>query len=511
MESHGERMRPRRFLAVLALLVAVALALPTFAAPLGDPVGDGVSVVTTNSTNAEYVRVTGDGELTLDLATSNPALSGAGVNAEAVTYIDDAFRVRYDGDRFASVWLTTEADGIAFRARGARLGSRADAIRLNPNGSASVGVVVDTTTGTPPEDASFSVEARVAEAGDVTDGTASSGGTGGSTGDGSGEETLMQVEHPSATSRTVTVENAVVGRPNTAAMDRLVVDREGDGVVTLDELTVVGQSTLEMDVSVTEPDAAGPLPASTSMRPVGAVRVEERRGTVDQAIFRFAVDRAYLAATGVDPESLTLYRYDGSERSELDVEVVGRSGGDVFLEADTPGLSTFVIAAAAPSIRVEAAELRPATVTPDERTTVTATVTNDGRVAGERTVALTLDGDVVGERRVTLAPDESAQVTFRVRAPGGTHDVRVGAADAGRLVVEGATPDGGATPVASNPAENVTETPPAVSPEAADTPAVSTDEPVAEPAGGSLPATAAFVAGLLALLVLMALARRVRR
>ena len=497
-------MPTRRPAIAIALLAALALALPTVAAPLTDSVGDGVTLTTENSTNAEYVRATENGELTLALSSSNSALAGEGVNSNAVTYVADAFRVRYDGDRFVRVWLTTDADGISFRARGESVDSRTDAIRLAADESVAVGVVVDTTEATPPERAVFSVEAQVADPEDVgSPGADAAGGAGGT----DREAPSIRVESPDAGSRTVTIENAVAGRPTTVAMDRLVVDREGEGAVTLDELSVGGGGTLEMDVAVTEPDAAGSLPADASARPLGAVSVEERRGTVDRATFRFAVDRAYLAATGLDPEELTVYRYDGTGWSERGANVVGRNGEQVFLETETPGFSTFVVAAEAPGIRVEAAELDATTVAPDERATVTATVTNDGRVTGERTVALTLDGEVLGERRVALAPGESTDVTFRVRAPTGAYAIRVGGVDAGRLVVEGAG-DGGGTPTEADVAGNVTTRTPTA---AADTPAAATGSPVAEPAGGSLPATVAFVAGLLAVLALVALVRRVRR
>jgi hypothetical protein len=498
--------RPQTTALVLAF-AGLALVLPTVAAPptgqATDPVSPNVTVTTENSANADYVTITEAGTLALDLSSSNPALTADGINPNAVTYVADAFRIRYDGDRYARVWLTTDAEGIEFRARGESLGSRTDAIRLDPDES----VVVDTTEDNPPERAAFSVEGRVADPEDVGSADTDAAGL---AADDATEAPSIRVESPDARGRTVTIENAVAGRPSTVAMDRLVIDREGDGAITLDELSVAGSSPLEMDVAVTEPDAAGSLPADASARPLGAIRVEERRGTVDRATFRFAVDRAYLAATGIDPTDLTVYRYDGTEWSERGAEVVGRSGGDIFLETETPGFSTFVIAAEVPGIRVETAELDAAAVAPDERATVTATVTNDGRVAGERTVALTLDGEVLGERRVALAPGESADVTFRVRAPTGTYAIRVGGVDDGRLVVEGAEQEGGdgGTPTAADGAGNVTtRTPTAV----ADTPAAATGSPVAEPAGGSLPATVAFVAGLLAVLALVALVRRVRR
>jgi len=141
---------------------------------------------------------------------------------------------------------------------------------------------------------------------------------------------------------------------------------------------------------------------------------------------------------------------------------------------------------------------------------VTAEVTNAGDAPGARTVALTLDGDPVAERRVDLTPGESTTLSFRADpSSAGTYDVRVGSADAGRLVVEGsATPgsgdegtpsDAGASPPVSPPADDASV---GTAADRAETPAV-------EPAGGA-PTETLWLVALVGVVVVLGLVRRYR-
>lgn len=485
---------------------ALGLVLPTVAAPLTgqatDSVSDNVALTTENSVNAEYVRTTETGDITLDLSPSDPALAADGLNPEARTYVADTFRIRYDGDTEAAVWITSDAAGVTFLADGAPIDARADAVTLAPEESVAVGVVVDTRGATPPESSEFTVRANVTDADTETADPAP-----GIAAPDPEEPATTQVTSPTPTSRALTLRDTADGRSVTLDLNRLVVARAGDGVVTLDDLTVVSDGgDLDLDVSVTPPDSAGALPADAGVRPLGAVRVVERRGGVERATLRFGVDRAYLDATGYAPEELTVYRYDGTGWSERGVEVVSRSDERVFLDAGTPGFSTFVVAAAVSDLRVTDADLRTTTVDPGGRATVTAEVTNAGDAPGARTVALTLDGESVAERRIDLEPGESTTLSFRADpSSAGTYDVRVGSADAGRLVVEGPT-----TPTGSDGGSTV---PPPTTPTPGDQ-SVGTPEdvgtPAVEPAGGAPTETLWLVALLVGVVTLLALVRRLR-
>jgi len=176
------------------------------------------------------------------------------------------------------------------------------------------------------------------------------------------------------------------------------------------------------------------------------VRVDERTGTVDRATLRFGVDRAYLDATGLSADELRMFRYDAGERSELDLAVVDRDADRIVVEAETPGFSTFVVAA----------DAAVGTESPDRRST-------------------------------------EAEPTTETTVPADPPTRTVGA---------GSERDG-------TPAEPSTDTPGAPDDVDA-TPAVGTDPPVAEPAGGPLSGVAWFVGALIALLALATLARRVR-
>ncbi|WP_181861733.1 CARDB domain-containing protein [Haloplanus salinus] len=484
---------------------ALGLVLPTVAAPLTgqatDSVSDNVALTTENSANAEYVRTTETGDITLDLSPSDPALAADGLNPEARTYVADAFRIRYDGDTEATVWITNDAASVTFLADGAPIDARADAVTLAPEESVAVGVVVDTRGATPPESSEFTVRANVTDAGTETADPAP-----GIAAPDPEEPATTRVTSPTPTSRALSLRDTADGRSVTLDLNRLVVARAGDGALTLDDLTVVSDGgDLDLEVSRTTPDSAGALPADAGVRPLGAVRVVERRGGVERATLRFGVDRAYLDAAGYAPEDLTVYRYDGREWSERGVEVVSRSDERVFLEAGTPGFSTFVVAAAVPDLRVTDADFRTGPVPAGEGATVTAEVTNAGDAPGARTVALTLDGDPVAERRVDLTPGESTTLSFRADpSSAGTYDVRVGSADVGRLVVEGSEPDTGGdegTPGEVGPSSPATSTS-VEAPAGAETPAV-------EPAGGA-PTETLWLTLLVGVVALLALVRRLR-
>ncbi|AXG07289.1 PGF-pre-PGF domain-containing protein [Haloplanus rubicundus] len=509
------RTMSRRRTALVALTLAtIALALPTVAAPLTeratDPASANVTLTTENSANADYVTITDTGTLALDFTTSNPALAGDGLNPEARTYVADAFRIHYDGDAAATVWITSDAAGITFLADGAPVDAHADAVTLAPDESVAVGVVVDTEGAEPPESSEFTVRAQVADPDTGTD-TATPSPESGIAATDPDEPATTRITSPTPTSRVLTLRDTTAGRSITLDLDRLVVARAGAGALTLDELSVVSDGgDLGLDVSVTPPDSAGALPADAGVRPLGAVRVVERRGAVERATLRFAVDRAYLEAAGYASEYLTVYRYDGHEWSERGVEVVGRTDERVFLETETPGFSTFVVAAAVPDLRVTSADLGSESITAGERTTVTAEVTNAGDASGARTIALTLDGDPVAERLVDLNPGESTTLSFRVDpSDAGTYAVRVGSADAGRLVVE--RPETNTGRDAEGPPGGAAASPPAT-PSTDDSPAgtpADAEPPIVEPAGGA-PTETLWLVALVGVVVVLALVRRLR-
>jgi len=502
-------MVPRRIAIAALVLTAIALSLPTTAAPMAgisaDPVADGVTVTTENSTNAEYVRTTETGDVAIDLSSTNPDLRGDGLNPDARTYVADAFRLRYDGDTAATVWLTSEAEGIEFRMNGRPLDASNNTVTLAPDESVPVGFVVDTTGEISPSMAEFTVHARVMEGEEgPTDVAGESGDT---VSAGSDEPVTTRVDTPDETTRTLALRNTAAGRLFSLDLSHLEVARAGGGAVTLDELSVVSDGgDVVLDVAATQTNSTEPLPTESSAQMLGAVRVEERRGAVERATLRFGVDRAYLDATGISVEDLTMYRYDGTRWSERGIEVVSRTDERVVFEADTPGFSTFAVAVERPDLQVSTADLGTTNVAPGERVTVTAEVTNTGAVAGTQTLTVTLDGTPTAERQVELATGSSTNVTVRLRAPGpGTYNVRLGADNVGQLVVEESEAAEGDAGTQLTP-NDVDATP---TPSRVESPSDRTAAPIAEPAAGNLTETLWLVAGLLGLLVVLALVRRV--
>ncbi|MUV60635.1 DUF1102 domain-containing protein [Halobacterium sp. CBA1126] len=467
----------RRSLAIgTALALAGALAFPSGAAPLfsgpTDDIGEDVEL----APSSDYADLE-DGELVVDLSAANPEAEG--VNDDAVTGIADVFRVRYNGSQYAHVWLTHESEAVTFYAGGEPIESEATNVTLAPNESIAVGLRVDTTGET--ADGlldEITVHARAADPEDVAaqgDALSFSGST-------------VQTRAPTETSRRFTVLGASAGETTTFDASRLALAGAA-GDLTLDEVAVTsagGSVSLAVDASGTE--GARSRVAERGAEALGAVRVTVETGAVERATLRFSVPRGFFEARGVAPADLAVYREDGGELSRLDVERTGERDGRVRFAAETPGFSTFVVAADRARVRVADARLGQTTVAPGESASVTANVTNAGTAAGEQTVSVTVDGSVVAQRVVDVAAGDTANVSVPVeRDDPGEYAVAVGGVDAGTLVVE---------------AENETDAATAQSPEN------GSDEPVREPAGFGLRE----LLGLVALLALVAasllLARR---
>lgn len=485
----------RRRVAALAAALALSgtLLFPSAAAPLvsgpSDDVGAGVELVPLDGPDSEYASLE-DGELVVDLS----AGEAAGLNPDAVTTFDDVFAVQYAGSASARVWLTHDSDAVTFYARGEPVASAADGVALAADESVAVGVRVDTTALSGDDDGlagEFTVHSRVAEP--EREGALSLDADVGSnvrraaSGDGGWRFTVL---------------HAAAGEPVSLNTSLEVASNDG-GSVTLDELLVTRSSggSLSVDVAAVESPDAGELPAGESADALGAFEVDVGAGadSVRNGTFRFGVAPGFLEAAGASAGELTLYRNSGGEWSELDVEVGGERDGRVLVTAETPGFSSFVLAAERPAIGVTSASVEPASMAANGSATVTAAVENAGGAAGERAVAVAMNGSVAGERAVALGSGESATVSFEVSPSPGEYAVSVGNATAGTLVVEAASDDAPAEE--DQPANRV----------APDADTGSGDGPLATLSGIDLSA----VVGMLTLLVIvvatLALARRVAR
>lgn len=430
-------------MAVLAL--AGTLMFPSGAAPLYsdqvDQLDDGVELAPSSA----YAYLDDD-ELVVDLSGANPDLEGDGLTDDAVTGIGGVFEVRYTGSEYAHVWLTHESDDVTFSVDGESIQSEANNVTLAPNESVAVGMEVDTrgevTDGLIDD---ITVHAKVAE-GDV-DSEAT---------DLTFDGPSVQSRAPTEDSRRFTVLGAGDGSVYTFDASGLELDRADEAALRLEEVVVGnGDGLLSMGVEAVDGEASRTLVTDVGSEPLGVARVDVDTGRVSNATLRFSAADNYLAAHDTSAETLAVYRNDDGELSKLDVSVTERRDGRVFFEADTPGFSSFVVAADRARLAVTDAALGQSSVEPGESVTVTATVANDGTLSGDRQVAVTVDDTVVAERTVAVDAGETENVTVPVaRNTTGEYDVAVDGIDAGSFVVESSSPSG-ETGSAQNSGESV--------------------------------------------------------
>ncbi|WP_353634757.1 DUF1102 domain-containing protein [Halobacterium sp. NMX12-1] len=476
----------RRALALAAALaIAGTLAFPSVAAPLFSGPTDQLSNDVELAPSSDYAHLDDDGDLVVDLSAANP--DAEGVNADAVTGIEDVFRVRYNGSRFAHVWLTHESDAVTFYADGAPVQSAAANMTLAPNETVAVGVRVD-TTGEAADGLidQITVHARAADSADVAS-ESGAANTNAFSAEGSTARSLA----PDATSRRFTALGADAGETTTFDASALALDGAAGGL-TLDEVGVASTGgTVSVGVEAAGTAASRSRVAERGAAPLGAVSVTDRLDSAGRATLRFSAPVGFFAERGVAPADLTVYRDDGGELSELAVSTTGERGGRLHFEAETPGFSTFVVAADRARLRVADATLERASAAPGEAVTVTATVSNAGSVAGERSVAVAVGGSVVAEPMVEAPAGGTATVTARVaRNVTGEYAVTVGDVDAGTLAV-----------ATGNQTDGAAAAQPAVEPTTA-------DEPIREPAGFGLTEVLGLVTLLAVVAVALALARR---
>jgi hypothetical protein len=452
----------RRYLALaVALALAGTLVFPSAAAPLfggpSDDIGEGVVVTPASGSGGAYASVD-DGELSLRFGRD------AGLNADAVTWFEDVFRLGYDGGTNATVWVTSSSPAVSFFVAGERIDAAATGVFLAGNESVAVDVRVDTAAASVGRVVdNLTVHSRVAERPTRTVAAAA-------------PDSVVQSVVTTGQSRSFSMTAPPAGEPVRLDTSELTVDTEAGSEATLSSLSVTASSGRPLSVTVER--AAGPptgsLPTAAAAEPLGAVRVTTggAADAVAAAEFRVTVERAYLSAVNASADELALYRYSDGEYGRLPVSVVERRPETVVVAAETPGFSTFVLAADRPALRVTDAALSASRVAANESATVAATVRNAGGAPGERTVAVTVNGSTVASRSVSLGPGETATVSASLSPAPGEYEVGVAGVDAGTLVVRNASAgdsdagdagneptDGGDTERVSAPATDTASSP----------------------------------------------------
>jgi hypothetical protein len=185
--------------------------------------------------------------------------------------------------------------------------------------------------------------------------------------------------------------------------------------------------------------------AVTGHTGLGRFDVDHGSVPATDATFTFTVDRSTLAAAGVEPGAVTLFR-DAGGWTPLATDVVGRTDSHIVYRADSPGLSTFVVgieretaadtetetattetptpepetateAAGQPDIVVTNATAVPPALGPGERTVVTVELENRGTASGDHRVVVSLNRSVLAMRTVTVPAGETRTTEFARSVP----------------------------------------------------------------------------------------------
>lgn len=163
--------------------------------------------------------------------------------------------------------------------------------------------------------------------------------------------TSLSDDRPNTASSAVTVRRAPAGE--TVRIPSLSdADVAGTGNVSLDRLavSVAAETNVTATVAVSERDDDVTLRAPPGTRPAGTVSIQHSlpADRVDGVRLTVTVDRQYLAAHGIDPANLTLYRRSGGAWTPIPTRVADESETTVRYSVDSSGLSVFSLAAGQP-------------------------------------------------------------------------------------------------------------------------------------------------------------------
>ncbi|RLM59343.1 PGF-pre-PGF domain-containing protein [Halobellus sp. Atlit-31R] len=152
---------------------------------------------------------------------------------------------------------------------------------------------------------------------------------------------------------------------------------------------------------------------ATTQRPVGYLIVDHtfEDANLSSVTHRFKVRKSYLDATGSDVDTVRLYRDEGDRFRPLDTRLVGESDAFYRFEAESPGLSVFVIGSEAPAFSVDEPTLLQADALSGE-VEAALTVENVGSANGTYTAQLAAGTVVVDTVTVAVEPGETATLAF---------------------------------------------------------------------------------------------------
>ena len=447
------------------LLVSTG-AVPLFDGPTDD-IGEDVELVPSDN---RYAHLDSDDELVVDIAA---AADAEGVNQDSVTTFDDVFRIRYNGSRYAKVWLSHESESVTFYARGDPIESRGSSVVLDSKESVPVGVRVDTTgrIGDGLID-DITVHASVADPEDVQRAEQENSGD---TIDSSFSLDVSEpdngltvtVTEPTTGERAVTIEN--LSPDSTVDIDLGALEIVDDAI-TLDsirfESTTTGDANFTFSQQTAQSSPVEPIGDETDIDALGYFTLNHTipDSAVENVSLQFSARWSYLDANGIDSKDVRLLRYGTDGWTILKSDRLVGTAERARFTVDSPGLSTFAVGVRTSRFVTADARVTPRTIQVGETATVTADVANRGAIAGQTTVTLTRNGSAVQNRTVALDADENTTVRFDVApSTSGTHAFAVDGTAARTLTVESppptptptASPDPQTTPTATPPDDDV--------------------------------------------------------
>ncbi|WP_424013431.1 hypothetical protein ACOZ35_09810 [Halorubrum xinjiangense] len=439
------------FLALAVVTVSVLLAVSTGAVVLDGPNDPTTDDVALQPGDNPYAYLDENDELAIDITDDNPRIDAEGVNVDAVAAQDALFYITYDGNATAEAWIEHEGTGVTFVVDGEAIESPERTARLSPeDDTVPVGVRIDTRVAEiAPGDRlidEISVHARVAEPEDPAGGD----DPGDDPTDESDEpsptaDPVVSVTRPSPSVREVELLSVVGGAETEVDLRGL---RVGDHAVRLDRLRFVRESPGDVRFTVRgtsdRPADVDPLPPGVDPLGYYAVAFAEPDQPIERATAEIVVDRDRLAAAGVSPGRVAVYRETDAGWQRAEMTVVDDTGEAVRLRAAAAGFSAFAVAVERPALVPTAASLSDERVVTGEPLTLSVDVENLGPVPASDAEIRVETGDgqgiVSGEAvMVDTEPGGTATESTVVRfdEPGEYDLVLVGDA-----VETGATDDG---------------------------------------------------------------------
>ena len=393
-----------------------------------------------------YTYLNEDDELVVDISEDNPRLNSSGVNPNALSAEDGLFYITYNGSEPAEVWIDDGSRAVTFVIDGQPAANQTNPVTItSADDPIPVGIRVDTRVAdaTPGDRlvGEITVNAEPADPQAVETETTADG-------DDNDDSEVVTVNSPDAATREVEVLSLAAEEEVTVDLDELHV---GSSAVELESLAFAPEESSDVEFAV-EGDETAPESVDSVGRsgvdPLGYYTVEfaEADRSIAAATAEIAVDRDRLAAAGVTPERVAVYRETetGWERAEM--RVVDEGSETVRLRAATEGFSAFAVAAERPALAPTEASLSDEEAAPGEPVTVGFDVENVGPApASDAEVRVeTADGDALasdGAVAVDADPGATAtrSVTVRLDEPGEYDLVLAGEAVEGEAVLGSVT------------------------------------------------------------------------